>query len=176
MGWTVRGSNPGGSEIFRICTDRSWGPPSLLYNGFRVFSGVKNRPGRDAHPSPLVVPLSRKSRALPLLPLWAVRPVQSLSACTRVHFYFGFPLKVSPLPIPHWSIFKFNSSSTDAVWSYQFATSLKENYSANINKNPTRCNSTQIFIYCKVTLLVSGVTAPIIRGTKKCNRSLRYRS
>jgi hypothetical protein len=28
------------------------------------------------------------SRALPLLPLWAVRPVQSLSACTRVHFTF----------------------------------------------------------------------------------------
>jgi len=26
------------------------------------------------------------SRAIPLLPLWAVRPVQSLSACTRVHF------------------------------------------------------------------------------------------
>jgi hypothetical protein len=27
------------------------------------------------------------SRAIPLLPLWAVRPVQSLSACTTVHFY-----------------------------------------------------------------------------------------
>ena len=26
------------------------------------------------------------SRAIPLLPLWAVRPVQSLSACTMVHF------------------------------------------------------------------------------------------
>jgi len=26
------------------------------------------------------------SRAIPLLLLWAVRPVQSLSACTRVHF------------------------------------------------------------------------------------------
>jgi len=29
----------------------------------------------------------------------------------------------------------------------------------------------QIFIYCKVTLHVSGVTAPIIRSTKKCNRN-----
>jgi len=28
------------------------------------------------------------SRAIPLLPLWAVRPVQSLSACTSVHFTF----------------------------------------------------------------------------------------
>jgi hypothetical protein len=26
------------------------------------------------------------SRAIPLLPLWAVRPVDSLSACTRAHF------------------------------------------------------------------------------------------
>ena len=36
-------------------------------------------------PHPLLVPWSRKGRAVPLLPLWAVRPVQSLSACTRVH-------------------------------------------------------------------------------------------
>ena len=49
-------------------------------------------------------------------------------------------------------------------------------YGPNVNKNPTRCNSMQIFIYCKVTLHVSGVTAPIIRSTKNCNRSLRYRS
>jgi len=33
---------------------------------------------------------SWKSRAIPLLPLWTVRPVQSLSACTRVHFTFTF--------------------------------------------------------------------------------------
>ena len=31
-----------------------------------------------------------KSTAIPLLPLWAVRPVQSLSACTSVHFTFTF--------------------------------------------------------------------------------------
>jgi len=32
----------------------------------------------------------------------------------------------------------------------------------------------QIFIYCKITLHVSGVTAPVIRSTKNFNRSLRY--
>jgi len=26
-----------GDEIFRTCPDRPWGPPSLLYNGYRVF-------------------------------------------------------------------------------------------------------------------------------------------
>jgi len=45
-------------------------------------SRSKERPGRDADPSPLLVPWSRKSRAIPLLPLLAVRPVESLSACT----------------------------------------------------------------------------------------------
>jgi hypothetical protein len=28
-------------EIFRACRDRPWGPPSLLNNGHRVFSGGK---------------------------------------------------------------------------------------------------------------------------------------
>jgi hypothetical protein len=32
------------------------------------------------------------SRAIPLLPLWTVRPVQSLSACTRVTFTFTYIL------------------------------------------------------------------------------------
>ena len=50
--WTVRRSNPGGAEIIRTCTDRPWGPPSLLYNGYWVFPGGKERPGRDADPSP----------------------------------------------------------------------------------------------------------------------------
>ena len=27
-----------------------WGPPSLLYKGYRVFPGGKERPGRDADP------------------------------------------------------------------------------------------------------------------------------
>jgi len=51
-GWTVRGSNPGGDENFRAYPDWPWGPPSLLYNGYRVFSGGKKRPGRDTDPSP----------------------------------------------------------------------------------------------------------------------------
>jgi hypothetical protein len=45
-------SNPCGGEIFRTCPDRPWGPPSLLYNGYRVLPGSKERPGRDADPSP----------------------------------------------------------------------------------------------------------------------------
>jgi hypothetical protein len=51
-GWTVRGSNPGEGEIFRTCPDRPWGPTKLLYNGYRVFLGCKERPGRNADPLP----------------------------------------------------------------------------------------------------------------------------
>ena len=55
-GWAVRGSNPGGGEIFLTCPDRSWGAPGLLYNGYRVFLGGRKRSVRDADPSPLLVP------------------------------------------------------------------------------------------------------------------------
>jgi hypothetical protein len=36
-----------GGEIFRTRPDRPWGLHSVLYNGYRVFPGVK-RPGRGA--------------------------------------------------------------------------------------------------------------------------------
>jgi hypothetical protein len=54
--------------------------------GTRSFPWV-NSGSRGVTPTPLLllVPLSWKCRAIPLLPLWAVRPVQNLSACTRVH-------------------------------------------------------------------------------------------
>ena len=44
-GWTVRGSNPGGGRDFPHL-------PSLLYDGYQVFPGGKQRPGPDADPSP----------------------------------------------------------------------------------------------------------------------------
>jgi len=70
---------------------------------------------------------------------------------------------------PHWaSTYSFKESQCLSSW---FRAS-----SFSVNKNPTRCSSMQIFIYCKATLHVLGVTAPIIRSTKNCNRSLRYRS
>ena len=37
---------------FSARPDRPWGPPSLLYNGYRVFAGDKVRPGRAADHSP----------------------------------------------------------------------------------------------------------------------------
>jgi hypothetical protein len=65
------GSNPGRGEIFRKRPDRPWGPSSLLYNGYPVFTGV-NRPGRGADHPPLLAPSLRISRAIPLLRLKAL--------------------------------------------------------------------------------------------------------
>jgi len=50
MGWTVRGSNAGGGEIFPTRPDWPWGPPSLLYSGYRVFPGVKRSGCGVDHP------------------------------------------------------------------------------------------------------------------------------
>ena len=69
-------------EIFRICPDRPWGPPSLLYNGFRVFPRVK-RPGCGVdHPFLSSVEFIG-SRGIPLHPFWA------FVACFRVNFSFN---------------------------------------------------------------------------------------
>jgi hypothetical protein len=73
MGWMVRGLNPGVGEIFRTRPDWPWGLPSLLYNGYRVFPGVK-WPGHGVdHTSP--------SSAL-----WA------FMTCSKVNFTFTFTL------------------------------------------------------------------------------------
>jgi hypothetical protein len=49
-----------GGEIFLSRPDRPWGPPSLLYNGYRVsFPGVK-RPGRGVDQPPHLVPGLKK--------------------------------------------------------------------------------------------------------------------
>ena len=49
------------------------------------FLGVKIGRGVTLTPHPLLMPWSRKSRAIPLLPVCAVRPVQSHIDCARVH-------------------------------------------------------------------------------------------
>jgi len=48
-GWTVRGLNPGGGEIFRISPDRPWGPLSLRTGSF---PGVKSGRGVKLTPYP----------------------------------------------------------------------------------------------------------------------------
>jgi len=78
------GSNPGGGEIFRTCPDWPLGPVQWV----TVLSGgvvCKVLPGRDADPSPLLVPRLKYRRTIPLLSLRAfvacetVKPVCLMS-------------------------------------------------------------------------------------------------
>ena len=64
--------------------------PASCTMGTRSFPGVKSGRGVSLTSQLLLVPCSRKSTAIPLLPLWAVWPVQSLSACT-VQLYLYSP-------------------------------------------------------------------------------------
>jgi len=76
----VLGSNPSGGR----------GPTQPPVQWVSRLSRGKEWQGRDNDPSPpsAVVKKEKSYTSIPLLPLWAVRPVQSLSACTRVHFAF----------------------------------------------------------------------------------------
>jgi len=58
--------------------------PTSCTMGTGSFPRVKSGRGVTLTPHPLLVPWSKKSIAIPLLPLWATQPVESLSACTRV--------------------------------------------------------------------------------------------
>ena len=56
--------------------------------GTRSFPGVKSGRGVTLTIYTLLVPWSRKSTAIPLIPVWAVKLVQSLSACTvKLYLY-----------------------------------------------------------------------------------------
>ena len=72
-GWTVRGSNAGGGEIFRIRPDRTWSPTSLLYNGYLVsFPGVK-RPGCGVGHPPHLAPRLKKEQSYTCTPPLGLR-------------------------------------------------------------------------------------------------------
>jgi hypothetical protein len=73
----------------RISAPAQTGPgahPAPCTMGTESFPWVKSSRDVTLTPHPLLVLWSWKGRAVPLLPLWAVRPVQTLSAWTRVHF------------------------------------------------------------------------------------------
>jgi hypothetical protein len=86
-----------GGEIFRTSPDRPWGPPSLLYNGYRgSFPGVK-RPGHGVdHPPPSSAEVKERVQLYLYSASWPSWPV------------LGWPL---PLPI------FCTSSSSSAIYS-----------------------------------------------------------
>jgi len=73
--------------------------PASCTMGTGSFPEVKSGRGVTLTPHPLLVPWSIKGRAIPLFPLRAVRPIQSLTAFTSVHFTFTLRLNhIKPKP------------------------------------------------------------------------------
>ena len=62
--------------------------PTSCTMGTGSFPGVKSDRGMMLTSHLFLVPWSRMSRAIPLLPLWTVRTIQSLSIWTWEHFNF----------------------------------------------------------------------------------------
>jgi len=60
------------------------------------------------------VPVQRCTLPIPLIPLWTVRPVQSLSVCTRVHLTLPTPL------IPLWTFRPVQSLSACTTVHFNF--------------------------------------------------------
>jgi hypothetical protein len=71
---------PVGGEIFRTCPARPWGPPSHLYNGYRVFTGGKVKSGRGVtlNPHSLLVPFIMKEWS------YTSTPPMGRTACTEL--------------------------------------------------------------------------------------------
>jgi hypothetical protein len=64
-----------------------------LYNGYRDFPGGGNQPERDADPSPLLVPRSKKqSIAIPLLSLRAFVACKKGETYLQIKFIFRYTL------------------------------------------------------------------------------------
>jgi hypothetical protein len=92
LNWTVRGSNPGGGDVFRSRSDRSWDPTSLLYNGYQVsIPGVK-RPGRGVDDGPQVALRFYKEQ------IYISTLLRAFMTCSRVNFTFYFNTQ-SDLPV-----------------------------------------------------------------------------
>jgi len=92
--------------------------PAWCTMGTGSFPGVKNGRGVTLTTHSFLLLWSRKSRAIPLLPLGAVRSVQSLRACTRVHRSI-FPFSVQVCFVSDSAkACKVTDFSCECVWSY----------------------------------------------------------
>ena len=89
-GWAKSGSKPEVGEIFRTHADRLWGPPSLLYNGYRLsFLWVKRLECDVKH-----------------------SPTSRAKVKERVELYF-YSLSEPSLPVLRWKLICVSGSLVD---------------------------------------------------------------
>jgi hypothetical protein len=76
----TRWTNPGVGENFRTRLDRPWGPPNLLYNGYRVSFLEVKKTCIDVHHPP---PSSAKVKEREELHLYLYSPLWVFTACKK---------------------------------------------------------------------------------------------
>jgi hypothetical protein len=73
---------PVGDEIFCCRSDRLWGTPNLLYNGYRLCFVVVKLRGVALTTHPHLAPSLKKECSYTFTPIWA------FLACSSVNFTF----------------------------------------------------------------------------------------
>ena len=123
----------GGGEIFRTCPDRPWGPPSLLYNEYQVFSGGKERPGGDADPSPPSSAVVKKVELYlysPYRPYGLYRASVPVQGCTYVFYLLQHrnfkPLFINQDSARYRGINKYNFRKTQKI--FKFTSKYRGNF------------------------------------------------
>ena len=95
-------------EIFRTCPDQPRGPPSLLYNGYRVFPGGKEWPGRDADPSPPSSAVVMKEQS------YTSTPPMGRTACTEPQCLYKGALYL------YWNTVRYFRLSRRWLWRWTY--------------------------------------------------------
>jgi len=112
MGWTVRDRIPVGTR-FSALPDRPWAPPSLLYNGYRVFPGSKVWQRRAAgHSPPSSAAVMEELSYTSTHPLGHTGPVTgSINLYLSFHILFYYRKLIKNIPK-----FIYNNRALQSIW------------------------------------------------------------
>ena len=141
----MRGSNPDGAR-FSSRADRPWCPPSLMYNGYRVFSGGKVGPGRAADYSLLLMPR-----------LWNGRATYT---CTH-------PLGHNRACNGNTSFNYFNSAYNKLDITFHVQMYLWQNILLIIYVKPVKLYDLVIMLNCKFFIMLRSIEAYVFVLTRK---------
>jgi len=100
-----------GEEIFRTRPDRSWGQPSLMYNGYRVFPGGKEAWGDVNRPPPSSATIEERVPLYLYTPSGPSCPVPGLTFKNRASYIQDG--RTATLQMLHFIYFSSTNISTE---------------------------------------------------------------
>ena len=149
-GWTIRGSNSGGGEIFRTLPDGPWGPSGLLGSVYRAFSESKAAGAWSWPHTPSSADV--KSGAIPLLPLCAF-----VARCTVNFTLLTFTLSIA---IETYGAAWLRDMARDS-FTFISAAQLLTAYGLEVS---TSCN-----VFCYPVMTIGPDLCGLLSGSFYCN-------